>query len=191
MANVDSIFGARYIGSLSPSGAVKAITCAAVAGDIKATFIGDFVTHQGTSLLISSTDQVVPVVSQSAASDRVFGFVMSVNAERAYENQVYRTASTLRTLQVMVDPYALFEIQTSGTFAIENIGLNANFVVASGSTVTGLSGMELDQTTVADTITLPLKIVGFIPRPDNTIGLNSKLICTFNNSAFHAGSTGF
>jgi len=191
MANVDSIFGARYLGTLGGGGEPKTRTFLIPATDNTAVFMGDFVTHQGTSAVWSVDGALYPVVAQSAASDRPVGFVSAVRPSRDYENQIYRSASTERLVDVIVDPYALFEIQTSGTFAVGNVGANADFTVGAGSTVTGLSGMELDQTTVATTDTLPLNIVGMVPRADNEVGANAKLICMLNNSAYKPPVTGF
>lgn len=184
MANRDSIFGARYIGHLQGnkvSASVRTYTIPAT--DNTAVFMGDFVTHQGDSA-VGADKLYHPIVAQSAAADKVTGFVVSVTNSRDYENQIYRTASTLRDVEVCDDPYALFEIQANGTVTSTMIGLNADIVVGSGSTSTGLSGMELDVATVAGTATLPLRIVGIVPREDNELGANTKLICMMNYTTY-------
>jgi len=184
MTNRDSIFGARFIGHLQSnkvSGSSRTYTV--LAADAVAVFMGDFVTHQGAAA-IGADGVYHPVVAQSAAADKVTGFVMSVSNSRDYENQIYRTASTLRNVEVCDDPYALFEIQASGTVTAAMIGYNADIVVGSGSTFTGLSGMELDVSTVANTATLPLRIVGIVPREDNELGANTKLICYMNYTTY-------
>lgn len=180
MANTSSIFGARWIGTLqgnATSGQVRSYVVPAT--DNTAIFMGDFVTHQGTAA-VDDEGVYYPVVAQSAASNKVTGFVVGVKASRTYENQIYRSAATLRTLYVVDDPYALFEIQCNATLTAEHIGLNANIIVGSGSTTTGISGMQLDVSTILNTATLPLRIVGIVPRVDNELGAYTKAICMMN-----------
>ena len=182
MANADSIFGCRWIGHLygaSMSGSVRPYTVPAT--DATALYVGDIVKTNGTS---SADKQGVirPEAIQAAAGDTPVGFVVGFNADPSYLNQIYRTASTLRTIYVCDDPYAIFEIQsdTSAALAAGDIGLNADAVVGTASTVTGLSGMELDHSTVATTNTLVLRILGLSPRADNELGINAKALCMFN-----------
>jgi len=185
MANVDSIFGARLVNSVG--GYVPQTMTCIVTAAVDATtdiFLGDFVTSQGTSSLSGDLDIYLTSVAQAAASDKILGFVTGVQPSRTYENQIYRTQATERVLTVCVDPYALFEIQCSGTFAVTDFGNNANITVGTGSTVTGLSGMELDQSTITTTETLPLKIIGMIPRADNEMGAHAKLLCMMNYCSF-------
>lgn len=184
MTNRDSIFGAKLIGHLQGnkiSASIRTYTIPAT--DAVAVFMGDFVTHQGDSA-IGTEGLYLPVAAQSAAADKVTGFVVAVNNSRDYENQLYRTASTLRDVMVCDDPYALFEIQANGTVTSAMVGLNADITVGSGSTYTGLSGMELDIATVNTTATLPLRIIGIIPRVDNELGLHTKLICMMNYTTY-------
>jgi hypothetical protein len=85
------------------------------------------------------------------------------------------------------DPDALFEAQenSGGTaFTVNDVGLNCNFIVAAGSTVTGLSGVELDTSTEATTNTLDLKIVGLARRQDNAIGANAKWLVRINRHQY-------
>ena len=65
-----------------------------------------------------------------------------------------------------------------------DIGLNADFVVGSGSTVTGMSGVELNNVGEADTNTLDLKITGFVNRVDNAIGENAKWLVRINRHQY-------
>jgi len=181
MANTNAPFGARFIKSLQPNcltGGINTYTVPAT--DSTAIFLGDFVTHQGTSA-IGANGQYLPVIAQSAAADKVTGIVIGFNPDRDYESQVYRTASTLRDVLVLDDPYAKFELQASnGTFAVTMVGQNMDIAVAAGSTVTGLSGMTADVGTVAGTATLPVRIVGISNRENNEIGAYTVLECIMN-----------
>lgn len=171
MANANTPFGLKPVRDLSGSPYNGSVNQYAVpAGDSTAIFIGDPVKLVGTSQIING--QVFADVAQAATGDVMVGAVIGV-LNITQDSTIYRAASTQRILFVADDPNALFEIQqvSTGTpLAANDIGLNANFVVAAGSTITGLSGVTLDNTTEATTNTLDLKIVGMPNRANNDVG---------------------
>ncbi len=100
------------------------------------------------------------------------------------DSLTYRAASTQRLVRV-APPNLIYEIQevSGGTpLTANDIGLNANFVVGSGSTVTGYSGVELNNATEATNNTLDLQIVDFVNRADNEIGEHAKWLVRINRS---------
>ena len=140
------------------------------ASDATAIFIGDPVRLVGTSQLING--QIFADVAQAATGNTIVGVVVGVLADNR-DSLVYRAASTQRILIVCDDPNAVYEIQqgTGGTALTANdIGLNANFAVGTGNTVTGQSAVTLNNATGATTNTLDLKIVGMPNRIDNDFG---------------------
>lgn len=154
------------------------------AGNATAIFVGDLVTAAGTSQVIDG--QTYADVVQSATGDVFQGVVVGVLPVTS-SSLPYRVASTQRLLLVADDPSLLFEIQevSTGTALTANdIGLNANIVVGPGSTTTGLSAMELDNTTEAATNTLDVKIVGLVPRVDNEVGASAKWHVRLNRHRF-------
>ena len=171
MANANATFGLRPVNMLNSgpyTGMVKAFSVAA--SDGTAIYIGDPVKGTGTSQFING--QTYSDVVQAATGDVITGVVVGVEPVTS-TSLIYRAASTQRIVYVNVEPNALFEIQqvTGGTpLTANDIGLNANFVVAAGSTATGMSGVTLDNTTEATTNTLDLKIVGIVNRADNDPG---------------------
>lgn len=183
MANVDSPFGLRVAGNLhgAPhSGGVRVFSTAS--GDGTAIYLGDPVKLSGTSSTVNSV--VYTDVDQAATGDVIAGVVVGVIPETA-DSVIYRAASTTRLLMVQTDPDTIYEIQeVSGGTALTAaaIGLNADFVVAAGSTVTGWSGVELNNATEATTNTLDLKIVGLVPRADNEAGEHAKWLVQINRS---------
>ena len=173
---VRDVYGAPYSGSLN--------TYSTATGDADAIFIGDPVVLSGTSQTING--EVYADVDQAATGGVIVGVVVGVLPVTA-DSTIYRAASTQRLLLVCDNPNALFEIQevSGGTALTANdIGLNANFVVGSGSTVTGLSGVELNNGTEATTNTLDLKIVGLSRRPDNAIGEHAKWLVRINRHQY-------
>lgn len=182
MANADTPFGLRPVRHLdgSPySGAVTEYSTAT--GDATAIFIGDPVILSGTSQTIDGV--VYMDVDQAATGDVIAGVVVGVKPVTE-SSLAYRAASTQRILYV-APPSLIYEIQevSGGTALTANdAGLNANFVVGSGSTTTGYSGVELNNATEATTNTLDLQIVGFVNRPDNEIGEHAKWYVRINRS---------
>lgn len=188
MANRDAVFGARLVGHIYGAGFNARITPYVIpATDATALFPGDFVKLTGTGAT-SDYDQSLPVVTQAQGTEgtpdtKLLGAVIGFGANSDYLNQVYRTASTLRTVFVCDDPNAIYEIQTDGTGAITDYGANADFVIGTPSTVFGTSGVELDETTVT-AATAQLRILGLVQRADNEIGLNAKYRVMINEHAF-------
>ncbi len=171
MANANAPSGLTPVGTTGTgpySGNVRQYSVPA--SDGTALFIGDPVKIAGTGQFING--QTFTDVIQAATGDVLTGVVVGFLAETR-DSLLYRAASTQRIALVCDDPNALFEVQqVSGGTAItaNDIGLNVNFVVAAGSTVTGKSGVTLDNTTEATTNTLDLKIVGMVNRADNDPG---------------------
>jgi len=66
----------------------------------------------------------------------------------------------LQYIPGILSPAPLFVIQTDATgITSADIGANADIVVGTGSTTSGMSGSYLDVSTLATTATLPLRIV--------------------------------
>ena len=101
------------------------------------------------------------------------------------------------------DPYILvydqpdlvMEAQTddgTGTGTAQTaIGLNAEIVVGSLDATTLQSTAEIDENSVADTSTLPLKVIGLYPDPRNAFGEFNRLLVIFNHHMYKSvGVTG-
>jgi len=186
MANADTPMGFKpkyqLDGSPHNGGTVK---CAILAADATDTFIGDLVTLTGTA-----SAEGYPSVAQGAATDTdFFGVVTSFDADPDALGNQYRVASTLRTCNVVPALDTVFEVQCDGAFAITDIGNVADVVVAAGSTVTGISAMELNSAAIGGA-TVNLHIIGFDQRPDNEIGTNANVLVRINESAFRGTGTG-
>ena len=183
MANANTIFGARLVGHLHSSTSNARVSAYTVlATDAVALYVGDFVKLTGTSA--NGDDNLNhPIVTQAAAENTLVGWVVAFKPNADYLNQIYRTASTLRTVYVCDDPYATCEIQVSGTFAATDMGQNADITVGTGSNFTGLSGMELDSGTYTGA-TAQLRILALDNRIDNELGANANVICMINEHQY-------
>lgn len=146
--------------------------------------LGDLVKLAGTAQTVGDT--TYPDVIRAATGDVFVGPVVAVIPDTR-DSLIYRAASTLRIVAVADDPNLLFEVQESagGTaLTINDIGLNANIVVANASTTTGLSATTLDNSTEATSNTLDVKIVGLSNKTNNAVGESAKWIVRINRSLY-------
>lgn len=199
MANVDRVNGLRPVGTgLGAPWNGKVNMYAVASDDTTAIFIGDLVKLAGTAGEAGETIygydvEGVAEITQSAAGDKSVGVVVGFLANQDNLTQKHRAASTARIALVADDPETVFEIQevSDGTALTSTaIGNNVNVEVAAGNTVTGLSGMELDNTTEATTAGLNLQILGLVKRPDNAYGAHAKWLVKINDHEFRVGQTG-
>ena len=93
------------------------------------------------------------------------------------------------------DPNLILDVQeTDGSngagtpLALADRNLNINFVIGTGSTVTGLSGASINNTTEATTATLNLKILGLTPVSGNAVGNFANWLCSINAHEFKGGT---
>ena len=86
------------------------------------------------------------------------------------------------------DPSQMFIIQNDGTSAQANYGKNADIVVGTGNTTTGLSANEVNTGSIATTAALNLKIIGLWDVPNNAIGEFAVVVVKINEHLY--GSAG-
>lgn len=158
MANEDRPFGlkpVRHKSGAPYNGAAQPYFIPAGYGT--ALYIGDPVVKTGTSNTAEVTVPgagkfgigTMPEINKATAGDanRVTGVIVGFAALPNDLNKNYNPASTQRVAFVCDDPNVTFEIQADGAIPAASIGLNAVFIYThSGSTTTGLSGVELDTT---------------------------------------------
>ena len=111
------------------------------------------------------------------------------------DTPVYRPASTGQYVLVCDSPDVIYEVEAvtgsnaAYSFALADVGLNADLTVVTGSTVTGMSAAALNMATAAVTATLQFKIMGTVPRPDNEpTGAATKVLVKINNAQLSAGT---
>lgn len=188
MANTNTVFGARYL--MNPFGgstAGKLQAFVVPATDHTALFVGDFVSLTGESA-IGNYPQLgyLPVVAQSSAgSTQIVGVVEGFGEDPSNLDKIYRPADTLRTVWVRSDPDAWFTIQSTGTVVAGDVGQLAPMVVGSGSTVTGLSGIELNHGSLSS-VSGQLRIIGIAP--NSKLGTYTKLIIQIVLHAYRVAS---
>ena len=187
MANVDKAFGLKPLGNLSATGSQKQYGYEIADNQAGAIFQGDLVTivngyvvkflpatHSAALGVFNGCNYVDPTTGKPIFSNYYPG---SVNITQG-----------IISADVLDDPSQLFIIQADASVVQANIGKNADVIGTGGSTTTGVSTMELDVTTIADTAALNLKIVGLYNVPGNELGSFAVLVIKINEHLY--GSTG-
>jgi hypothetical protein len=93
--------------------------------------------------------------------------------------------------RIIDDPLTVFRAQANGQLTFAMIGLNCQFAIGSGNSVTGMSGAMIDVVTnpPATTATFPFRILDLITDPPGANGTDqttpfSMALVTFNNQDF-------
>lgn len=187
MANTDKAFGLRPLGNLSATGAQKQYGYEIADSQAGAIYQGDLVT-------IVNGYVVKFVPATHAAALGVFNGCFYIDPttgkptwKNYYPGSVNITEGEI-VADVLDDPSQLFIIQADEDIEKADIGKNADVVGTGGSTTTGVSSMELDSSTIADTAALNLKIVGLWNVPGNAFGDYAVVVVKINEHLY--GSTG-
>lgn len=206
MANVDAPFGLRPIRHKSGApynGAATPYYINASYGT--ALFIGDPVIKvAGGSNAAAITAPglgtfgvgTLPEIEKATAGDgnRITGVIVGFSTLASNLDYKHNPVSTERVAMVCDDPDVVFEIQADGAVAAASMGLNAVLIYThSGSTTTGLSGVELDTTSdgPAADASNQLLILRASNRPDNdTTAAHCKVEVLINQHTQSVGTVG-
>lgn len=202
MANIDSPFGlkpVRYRNGAPYTGSVTPMFIAA--GYATALFVGDPVIKVAGG---SNTAAVkvpgagsfaigtLPSIEKATAGDanRITGVIVGFSPDPTNLDRKHNPASTQRVALVCADPNVVFEIQANAAIPAADIGLNAVLIYAhSGSTTTGLSGVEL--ATPAADASNQLLILSAVNREDNdTTLIHAKVEVLINQHTESQGTVG-
>ena len=187
MANNDKAFGLRPLGNLAGTGAQKQYGYEIADNQAGAIFQGDLVVLKDGYILQfdpSSHTAAVGVFNGCFYNDPT---TQKPTWKNFYPGSINITQGKI-VADVLDDPSQMFIIQNDGTSAATDYGLNADVVVGTGNTVTGLSAMELDTSTIATTAALNLKIIGLWDVPNNAVGANAVVVVKINEHSY--GSAG-
>ena len=116
------------------------------------------------------------------------------SGEQVYSN--YYPASTNASdiiAFIIDDPNVVYEVQADDTFPVADLFGNFDIVyTTAGSTLTGISGAELDVTTGATATTLPIKAIDISQDPNNSdVGAaNTNVLVVIQNSVFGVKGAG-
>jgi hypothetical protein len=187
MANNDKAFGLRPLGNLAGTGAQKQYGYEIADNQAGAIFQGDLVVLKDGYIL-----QFNPATHTAAVGVFNGCFYNDPTTQKPTWKNYYPGSINITqgkiVADVLDDPSQMFIIQNDGTSAATNYGLNADIVVGTGNTTTGLSANELDTSTIATTAALNLKIIGLWDVPNNAVGANAVVVVKINEHSY--GSAG-
>ena len=187
MANVDKAFGLRALGNLSATGSQKQFGYQIADNQAGAIFQGDLVTLKDGFILQfdpSSHTAAVGVFNGVFYTDPTTG---KPTFKNFYPGSVNITTGTIQA-DVLDDPNQLFIIQSDEDIEQADFGKNADVVVGSGSTTTGLSAMELDSSDIGTGAAKNLKLIGIYDTPGNALGNFCQVVVKINEHLY--GSAG-
>jgi len=191
MANKDAPFGLKPSSKLGSNYNAEGVTEYKIASGASGNiFSGDLVkmASTGTILVAAAGDQALGVFRGCQYTDSSGDVIFSPYWPDG-------TVTSDAVAFVVDDPNALFEVQSAATGSVVQtvVGNNADIVYTAGSTITGISAVEISGTTAATSA--QLRIVGVSTDPDNsTLGTGSasanvNLIVKINEH-FYAQTTG-
>ena len=187
MANVDKAFGLRALGNLSATGSQKQFGYNIADNQSGAIFQGQLVTLKDGFILAFDPSSHTAAVGVFNGCNYIDPTTGKPTFSNFYPGSVNITQGEI-IADVMDDPNQLFLIQSDEDIEAADIGKNADIVVGSGSTTTGLSVNELDSSTIATTAALNLKIVGLYDSPNNAFGNFAIVVVKINEHLY--GSAG-
>jgi hypothetical protein len=188
MSNVDKAFGLRPIGNLSATGAQKQYAYEIADDQSGAIFQGDLVTVFDGFLVKFAPATHTAAVGVFNGCNYIDPSSGKPTWKNYYPGSVNITSGKIMA-EVLDDPNQLFIIQADEDIVQADIGKNADVIGTGGSTVTGISTMELDSSTVAKDAALNLKIVGLYDVPGNSLGTNFTVVVVKINEHMY-GSAG-
>ena len=186
MANKDAAFGLRPIGKVGQNRDNQGLSEYDISASATAIYFNDPV-----EILAAGT------IGVAAASDALLGslggvfFTDASTSKPTFANHLdaSNTATDIKGF-VSDDPYERFEIQADGATAAADVGLNADFVYAAGSSPDYVSKVELD-TSDQKTATAQLRIIGISKDIENNeAGSANVNLITIINEHQLKGTTG-
>ena len=189
MANIDQPFGLRPIAKVgSAPGGTTGTTKYSISSGASAIFTGDPVKPAADGSIVVAT-----------AGDPIRGVFMgcfytdpSTNKPRFNNTFPNGTAASDAIAFVADDPDQLYICQQDSAavnLVAADKNRNCDLVFGAGNTTTGISGVEIDSSTLATTATHQVRLVSFYDTPSNdATANNSEIVVKINNSVMNGGT---
>ena len=194
MANIDAAFGWRPIAKVgsAPGGTTGTTKYSIADNQGTAIFTGDPVKYK--------SDGTVEVATAGDASCGVFMgcfYTDPTTSKPTFRNHFPASLSPGDAIAFVADdPDQLFIAQQDSdgsNLVAADLNLNADLVFGTGSTTTGMSGVEIDSSTKNTTAALQVRLIDFYDTPSNdATANNSILVVKINNHQLgsHTGTAG-
>jgi hypothetical protein len=191
MANTSAIRGFRPVGTVNGApwtASVRKFYHSGTLGTPGSIGVGDLVCVDNEAYDADG----IPGINKASTSGPILGAVISkVPAldKLTSPTNTYCTSTENCYFMVCTDPNAIYEVQESTAMSLTANAYNCTFLSANPSSTTGYSQQELDITSPNTTATLPIKVLGFVQRPDNEVGsAYQKVLVKLNNTLWGTGT---
>jgi len=190
MANQDAAFGLRPVGKVGQNADNQGMSQYEIADNSSTSiFQGDLVKMAATGF-----------VDKADAGDTALGVFWGTfiskdpsTGKPKFANFYTQTdVGTGETIDAFVydDPYARFEIQSTADTERSDVGMNGDISYTAGSTINGVSKVELDDTSFVTT-TAQLRLIGFSKDIENNEAGVDNVNCVVTiNEHFLKSTTG-
>ena len=138
---------------------------------------------RGSAVIATNTSKQITVAAAGATTLQIGVFKGCFYVDAGFVTQFRPywgsgqtiTANSIVEAEVFDDPLTLFAIQVSGAAGLvaANVGLLANYVIGTGSTLTGNSADQLDQTTIGSGASLRIEELQAVNSPQQAGSLNN------------------
>lgn len=189
MPNVNKPFGLRPLGNLSATGSQKQFGYEIQDNQAGAIFQGDLVTLKDGYIVKFAPATHTAAVGVFNGCNYIDPSTGKPTWKNFYPGSVDITAGKI-IADVIDDPNQLFIIQGDEDAVQADFGKNADVTAGTtGSTVTGLSAMTLDSSTIATNAALNLKLIAKWDVPGNNLAENFTVVVVKINEHLY-GSAG-
>jgi hypothetical protein len=190
MANIDQAYGLRPIAKVgsAPGGTTGTTKYSIADNQSTAIFTGDPVKYKndGTIEVATASDALLGVFMGCFYTDPTTG-------KPTYKDHFPASLSPGDAIAFVADdPDQMFVVQQDSdgsNLVAADLNLNANLIFGTGSTTTGMSGVEIDSSTGAVTATHQVRLIAFYDTPSNdATANNSDLVVKINNHSLNGGT---
>jgi len=197
---VKHVTGAPYNGQANIYGVAS--------GDSTALFVGDVVKLAADGNAAGIQHVTAHAAGTAGTGQPALGVVVGVINTKldpvdgrmsagsiSLDTPVYRPGSVEQYVLVADSPDLIYEVEATAagsaySFAVADVGQNANIFAGSGSTTTGNSAHSLNMSDKGTASTLPFKIVGVSKKIDNEVtGNYTKVLVQINNHQYKSVGT--
>lgn len=188
MANPTQPFGLRPYTDQEHTTARYYITAGLNTGGV---YKGDPIVMSANGEDATATVPLCAVWSSGAINGVVKGITPDSGGTTDWDKN-YLPSGVAGYLDVIIDPRARYTIRANGDITTaanlrSAVNGNCNLEFGTASDVLGLSGCQLDGSTLNTTATLPVRILGILSDGVNEVSTNTIFVVRINN---HADSTG-
>lgn len=163
MSATSAPFGLRPV--FHPSGTIRP-----VASTVLSAYNANIFQNQPVAIAADGSVVAAAAGARFVGAFQGVEFTDGEGRRRVSNRWLANTVATDIIAWITRDPAIVYEIQSSATVALADVGSQADFSAASGSAVVGLSTQLLDMASITNSASAGLRILGLTPGADNAFG---------------------